>query len=149
MKEEKTLMMLVGAVFREWREYTQGVAGRVGISDAYRPVVIYLSRHPGAGQKEIADFHGVSGAAISRTVKDMLRDGYLRRETDAEDGRCARLYLTDRGLAASAYVRDILHGTDALITEALTPGKEAELRAALGTVRAVIREERKKEGELL
>lgn len=149
MKEEKTLMMVIGAVFREWREYAQSAASRVGLSDAYRPVVIYLSRHPGAGQKEVAEFYGVSGAAISRTVKDMLRDGYLRRETDAQDGRCARLYLTERGLAASAYVRDVLHGTDALLTEALTPEKEAELRALLETVRAVIREEKNKEGEPL
>ena len=149
MKEEKTLMMVIGAVFREWHEYAQSVASRVGLSDAYRPVILYLSRHPGAGQKEIAEFHGVSGAAISRTVKDMLRDGYLRRETDAQDGRCARLSLTERGLAASACVRDVLHGTDALLTGALTPEKEAELRALLETVRAVIRKEKNKEGELL
>src|SRR3954469_15551107 len=60
-------------------------------------------QHLVAGPRAIGDLAarmGVSQQAASKAVADLERRGYLRRESDAADGRTRRAALTARGEAA-------------------------------------------------
>ena len=50
--------------------------------------------------RELAVYAVVQQSTLSRALDALVRDGLVRRETDAADSRAARLYLTDTGRAA-------------------------------------------------
>jgi DNA-binding MarR family transcriptional regulator len=51
---------------------------------------------------ELAELLGVSQQAVSKSVADLERRGYVVRERDPEDARARRVVLTARGEAAIA-----------------------------------------------
>ena len=139
--KRRTAMMAVGMTQFVWEKCNRTAAARLGVPESYLKLILFLSRRPGAGQKEIAEFSHVSTAAVNQTVKEMLEAGLIRKEADETDKRRSRLYLTDEGEAAAERMRQSFEDRDARITAALTPEKEQELIGLLDTVRACLEEE--------
>lgn len=141
MAARKTLMRTAGAARRTWKQYVRAIALSEGIPESYRTVLMFLHRHPGAGQRNIAEFAGVTTSAINQTVKSMLVEDYLKKETDASDKRGMRLYLTELGEETAAKLYGKLEAADDAITALLGAQKEAELIALLEKVTDYIRKE--------
>lgn len=127
MYRRKTLMRAVGRTRRAWEQHVREIALSVGIPEAYRSVIMYLYRHPGAGQRSIAEFAEITTSAVNQTVKSMLLDGYLRKETDESDKRNLRLYLTEKGKETAGKLHEKLDASDDAITALIGAEKEAEL----------------------
>lgn len=137
--DNRTLMMLVCTAHREWRSYRKRASMELGIPEPYHHIIMYLRRHSGASQKEVADFCEKTPAAISSTIKDMINDGYIVREVSKEDQRQAILKLTDKGMVSAQGITDKLHTADAAITQILTKAKEDELKEELLLLIAAIK----------
>ena len=58
-----------------------------------------ISRRPGVTVSELAVSANRSKGAISQNVKKLEQDGYIYRSYAEHDGRLARLYPTEKGLA--------------------------------------------------
>lgn len=139
--EQKPLMLSVKQADKAWKCYLRRLALEAGLPDNYRPTVMFLARKPGASQKAIAESYQVTSAAVSQTVRDMQRDGYITKEIDEDDQRVAKLYLTEKGQSAADKMRDGMRAADKIITAAITPKKEAELMEGLAMLReAIIKE---------
>ena len=140
-QKKRTAMMAVGMTHFVWEKCNRSAAARLGVPESYLKPILFLSRNPGAGQKEIAEFSHVSTAAVNQTVKEMLAAGYLQKEADETDRRRSRLFLTDRGKDIAERMRRSFEDRDARITAALTPEKERELIGLLDRIRACLEEE--------
>lgn len=140
-KEKRRVMMALGRTRRAWLNHTKAVAGQLGIPDSYRTVISYLSRRPGANQKNIAEFANITTAAVNQTVKEMIGDGYVEKVVDEADRRYTKLYLTDKGMETALKLREILHYSDEVIAAAITPEKEAEMIELLDKICDCIRKE--------
>ncbi|MBR2339110.1 MAG: MarR family transcriptional regulator [Clostridia bacterium] len=138
-KPVKTLMMALGRTHKEWGQHMRKCALEVGIPDSYRLIIMFLSRNPGASQKQLAEFSHKTTAAINQAVKEMLADGYLRKEVDETDQRYTCLYLTDKGTQKAEALRQRLHTSDEFLTSVITAEKEQELIALLDHLCDVIR----------
>lgn len=136
---KRSVMMAIGRTRRAWVDHTRAVALEIGISDSYRTVISFLSRHPGANQKEIAEFANITTAAVNQTIKEMIADGYVRKETDENDRRHTKIFLTEKGEATGLKVREALSHSDEVITAAITPEKEAEMIELLNKIYDCIR----------
>lgn len=136
---KRSVMMAVSRTRRAWMEHTRAVALKIGIPDSYRTVISFLFRHPGSSQKEIAEFANVTTAAINQTIKEMIADGFVRKETDENDRRHTRIFLTEKGEETGQKVREELSHSDQVITAAITPEKEAEMIALLDKIYDCIR----------
>ena len=142
MKEKKrTAMMAVGMTHFVWEKCNRTAAARLGVPESYLKLILFLSRHPGAGQKGIAESSHVSPAAVNQTVREMQSAGLLRKEPDPTDKRRSRLYLTEAGMEAAERMRRSFEERDARITAALTPEKERELISLLDRIRDCLEEE--------
>ena len=135
------LMLMVKHLHKEWGAYMKKVSAEAGVPDSYRLIVMYLSRNPGATQKEIAVHSKVTHVAVSNTIKDMENDGYIRKEIDEKDRRVTRLYLTEKGKMQDDMMKERIHGADRKITETLTPEKEAEFYETIEKIIETIRKE--------
>lgn len=141
MAMRKTLMRSVGTARRTWKQYVREIALAEGIPESYRTVIMYLYRHPGAGQRSIAEFAEITASAVNQTVKSMLAEGYLCKETDESDKRNSRLYLTEKGEKTAAKLYGKLEAADDAIAALLGPQKEAELIALIEKVTEYIRKD--------
>lgn len=139
MERKRTVMMALSRTRRAWDNHIKEIALSVGIPDSYRTVIMYLSRHPGANQRNIAEFADITTSAINQTVKSMIADGYLQKETDDNDKRHSKLFLTKKGEEVSLTLRQQLHISDEVITALITPEKEAEMIALLDKITDCIR----------
>ena len=71
----------------------------------------------------------------------MLREDFVRRETDSDDQRYAKLYLTDKGQAYALRMREEIGKAEARVRQALPVGKEAEIAALLEHLYEAVRKE--------
>lgn len=124
-----------------WNAYIRQVALSEGIPDSYRPILMFLHRNPGASQKSVAEFAGVTTSAINQVVKGMLEEGYLRKEVDPSDKRNSKLFLTESGEAVGSRLRKKLDEADDAITAFLGEETEAELIERLDAISELIRKE--------
>ena len=140
MNRRKTLMMAVGRLHRIWEEYIRSVAREIGIPEAYTRIVMFIDRHPGANQKQIAEITGVTAAAVNQTVKELCAEGYVRKETDERDKRHSRLFVTDKGEAVASAVLKAFDRADRVLTEALSEQYEAAMIESLDRAGERLRE---------
>jgi len=138
---KRTVMKAIGCTRRAWLCHTKAIAMELGISDSYREIIVFLDRHPGANQKNIAEFCNVTTAAVNQTLKDMLADGYVEKETDEADRRYTKLFLTEKGQETAVRILERLRVVDEKITEAITPEKAEEMIWLLDKIRDLLREE--------
>lgn len=141
MKHPISLMRSVGKARRAWQSYVRSCALTAGIPDSYRVVIMYLCRHPGAGQRDIAEYAEITTSAVNQAVKSMEAEGYLRKETDPSDKRNSRLYLTDKSMAIAEKLHQQLDAMDENITALIGTEKEAEMIALLERAADYIRKD--------
>lgn len=138
---KKTLMMVLSRTHKEWAAHMRKCALEAGIPDSHRAIIMYLSRHPGANQKTLAEFTNTTTASINQNVRRMLENGYLRKETDESDQRFTKLFLTEKGLKKSHMLKKRLAESDRIITEKIGAEKEEEIISLLSYLCEVIGEE--------
>ena len=98
-----------------------------------------MSWNPGANQKQIADFANITTAAVNQTVKELVREGYVQKETDENDRRHTRISLTKKGAETAECLKARLYHSDEVITAAISPEKEAEMIELLDKIHDCIR----------
>ncbi|MFJ6503336.1 MarR family winged helix-turn-helix transcriptional regulator [Streptomyces sp. NPDC091879] len=90
-----------------------------------------VAERPGLGVSEAAKKLYLAGNSVSTLVNQLVRDGYLIRETDPADRRAARLLTTP---AADTRLRDWRQRRAVLVrrqVDRLDPAERAALEAAL------------------
>lgn len=70
-----------------------------GINESQCFLVVEIGRRPGISVKELAENVGLDKSGISRGVEELVRKGFVNRETSKEDRRSVELTLTDSGNA--------------------------------------------------
>ncbi len=70
---------------------------RTGVFRSQHMTLMYLSCHAGCSQKDIAEAHRVSSAAVAVNLKKLEQMGLVERIVDAEDNRCNRITITEKG----------------------------------------------------
>lgn len=77
-------------------------------------VLMQLSRLDGApSQMELAQMLHVSPASVARTIKSLDADGYICRNSRAEDSRKNEIRLTDKGARVVARSHEIFQRIEA------------------------------------
>ncbi|MCE5195673.1 MAG: MarR family transcriptional regulator [Negativicutes bacterium] len=91
------LHIYLGRLFRShWRETTNRFA-KIGLSSAQPKLLHYLSNHPGAMQREIADGCSIESATATSILSGMEQAKLIYREADGKDRRIMRTFLTEKG----------------------------------------------------
>ena len=136
--EHRPLMLEMKCTARAWDDYIRRLAAEAGVPDGYRATLMFIARNPGASQKSVAEHNRVTSAAVSQTVRDMIADGYLYRESDSEDLRASRLFLTEKGREADDRLREKVIAAEQAVANALTPEEFHETIRILRRVREVL-----------
>lgn len=112
----------------------------LGLTTPQMRSLAILSTVDGILIRELAVYAVVQQSTLSRALDALAKDGLIRRETDAEDSRAIRVFLTDAG--REAHNRMWPHMASAY--EAMFKGvAEDDKRAFVATLQTMLRNIRK------
>ncbi len=134
---DRTFGFLVHDVSRLVKRRFERRARQIGLPITRRQaaVVLYIARHQGVSQAEVAAWLDIEPIALVRMLDKLHEEGLVERRAHPTDRRVRTLWLTD---GADLVVERILDINQAIREEAfadLEPGTRDAMIAALGSVK--------------
>jgi len=115
MRHEESLGRWISHIHWQGQIHIGARLKQLGIGPGQFPVLITLYHGDGLNQGEIARTIRVDKATVTRDVKKLEEQGYVRRERDADDKRAYRVFLTQKAKRAKPKIMMVLKGwTDIL-----------------------------------
>ena len=102
-----------------------------GFAGAMFMILLHVDRHPGVSQDRIANHLYIDKCNVARRTKKLEELGYLYRETDPDDRRQNKLYLTPQGAALAPEIRACLESWARTVTAGLSDTQREELLSLL------------------
>jgi DNA-binding MarR family transcriptional regulator len=91
---------LMNRIMGRYNMTLRGEMAALGISTAKMRALAILSVMNGAQIGKLGVYAVVEQSTLSRALDALCKDGMVRRETDPDDQRASRVYLTETGRAA-------------------------------------------------
>jgi DNA-binding MarR family transcriptional regulator len=123
---ELRLGFLVHDVSRLRRRVVDRALKPLGVTRSQWWVLAFLSRSDGMSQVALADELDLGKVALGQLVDRLEKTGFVSRRADDEDRRVKRVFLTRRGQALIARIRENVTVTEKEILEKID---ETDLRA--------------------
>lgn len=79
------------------RIFEREVAESLGIHRSQHMMLMFLSHHTEASQRQIAEHFDISDSAVAVTLKKLESGGFILRTADGDDGRKNNITLTENG----------------------------------------------------
>jgi DNA-binding MarR family transcriptional regulator len=125
---------LLAKASQRWNELLYGRFVRAGFAEvrpAYGSLLLPLYEEDGLRMGELAGRARLSKQTLTTMVRLLERDGLVRRERDATDGRAFRVYLTPRAGRFRPVAEATLAELDALLAETLGPSDLNRIKKGL------------------
>ena len=71
-------------------------------------------------QKDVEEEYSLRPPTATKILKDMEKNGLIRRETVPYDARLKRIVVTEKGLQYQGMIRESLEETERRLTEGIT-----------------------------
>jgi DNA-binding MarR family transcriptional regulator len=126
------------AMRRLVRRRLRGATPPPDLRPAQLELILVVDRHPGVSVAAAARELRLADNSVSTLVKQLHRAGMLRRETDPDDRRAARLQLTDAARQRIADWRDRRARLVGARLEELSAEDRAAIEAALPALRRLL-----------
>ncbi len=98
---------------------TSALEQALGFSYSQIRILFGAMEPEGVIQATLSRLAKVDPAAITRSLQAMERDGLIRREPDAKDNRCMRIFVTEKGQTLAQAIPGKIAEFEASLTEGL------------------------------
>lgn len=88
-------------LFYAYRDFTRDadtVLARQGFGRAHHRVIHFVGRYPGIIVADLLGILQITKQSLSRVLKQLVIQGFVRQEKGRADGRQRLLYLTEKGV---------------------------------------------------
>lgn len=116
---------------------------RIGMKHSYRHIIKPLMENDKLTQLELVKITGLKAPTISITLRNMERDGIVRREKNDSDRRETYVFITDKGKKMYAKVLHILDKAEKIMLKGLSEIELKTMRAALNKMSENLKSENK------
>ncbi len=122
---------LVSQLYRSRRIFMNNRLKDTGIKGPSYMILTTLDRNPGSTQDAVAQLIAIDKSGIARAARELETLGYIRRETDDENRRQNRLYLTESGRSVLPVIRESFSEWGAKVTEGMSSEQIEQVIALL------------------
>lgn len=112
-------------------EFIREELERIGMKLSYRHIMNPLMTHDSLTQLELVKITGLKAPTISISLRNMERDGIVRREKNITDRRETHVYITDKGKKMYAKALEILDKAEGTMLKGLNDKELQEMRKVL------------------
>ena len=106
-----------------------------GVFRSQHTTLMFLSKNEGCSQKDIAEAHHISNAAVAVNLKRLEKAGLIERIIDSTDNRCNRISITPAGRAVVEQSRQIFASINAELFDVLSEEELYAFSGCLGKLR--------------
>jgi DNA-binding MarR family transcriptional regulator len=131
------LGFLLAKASQRWNELLHTHFSEHGFGEvrpAYGSLLLPLFEEDGLRMGELARRARLAKQTMTTMVRLLERDGLVRRETDPEDGRATRIYLTERSRSFRPIAERVLRELEQLVTESVGARRVRQLAIDLKEV---------------
>ncbi len=126
MSEDNTIDYYLKTSWQSVANKYNQIAAGYGITQATGLVLINI-RSEGATVSYIATQLGVKTTSLSRMLNQMEDAGWIYRETDQQDKRSVRIFLTEEGFRKRLLAKDVVRDFNVYLDRHLSPSERARL----------------------
>jgi DNA-binding MarR family transcriptional regulator len=94
------IVRLVWAINKAGQNFYAGRLAPLGLGSGQFPLLSILFMRDGLSQEQIAARLGIDKAAVAKSVRRLVEEGYAERSGDEADGRVKRVRLTAKARKA-------------------------------------------------
>jgi DNA-binding MarR family transcriptional regulator len=131
------LGFLLAKASQRWNELLYAHFSEHGYAEvrpAYGSILLPLFEEDGLRMGDLARRARLAKQTMTTMVRLLERDGLVRRETDPDDGRATRVYLTDRSRSFRPVAERVMRELDELVTKSLGAKRARRLEIDLKEV---------------
>jgi len=96
MEENKSIGRLISILYRQSKVYFNKKLEPYGLGHGQMPVLMFIIHHKGSTQHDISDHFLLDKGSTSSLIKNLEKNGFIRREQHGEDRRSYKLYITGK-----------------------------------------------------
>ncbi|MBO6519418.1 MAG: winged helix-turn-helix transcriptional regulator [Rhodospirillales bacterium] len=99
---DEDLREAIELLFFAYRDFTgeaDAVLETYGFGRAHHRIIYFVGANPGITVGELLAILKITKQSLSRVLSQLVEEDFVIQETDADDRRRRRLYLTDKGSA--------------------------------------------------
>ena len=104
--QTETLIELLFFAYRDFIADADAILAEMEFGRAHHRVLHFVDRKPGLTVAELLEFLGITKQSLSRVLKQLVDDGYVRQDEGAGDRRRRELHLTPKGNALIERLRE-------------------------------------------
>lgn len=134
MKREETYDYNIKATWHAIARMYNAEAVKYGVTVSIGYILLNIDMEEGTPATRIAPLLGLEARSITRTLKNMEKDGYIYKVQDEKDRRFFRIFLTEKGRKAREFSRQSVRKFNNAVHEALS---EEEKNAFYSTMRKI------------
>ncbi|MCJ0741184.1 MarR family winged helix-turn-helix transcriptional regulator [Pedobacter montanisoli] len=133
MKQKETVDYFLKIVWQNISNTYNQIASGFGITQAIGYVLINIEA-TGTKVSALAALLGVKSTSLSRMLNSMEQMGLIYRETDVEDKRSVKIFLTPFGVEKRKLARDVVVSFNEYLNDKLSIKEKEQLIATLEKV---------------
>ncbi len=116
--EETRILRSFGVLYRTFVQYMTNEVAIQDVSFSDSMFLVTIGEKEGISQEEISSLLAIDKAAVARSVKNLVANGYARVEKFEGNKKTKRLFLTDEGRSLYASILKSQHGwLDAMLKD--------------------------------
>jgi DNA-binding MarR family transcriptional regulator len=112
MEDQKELGKLFFSIGRLQSTRADQYLNQFGLFRGQGMLLKFLHHHDGLTHSEIAEKLEISPAAVTKVIKRLEEQNYLRRQPDPKDDRVSRVFIQPEGKKVEEEIHSIFHQLD-------------------------------------
>lgn len=107
-----------------------------GMKTSYRHLLAPLAIKDGVTQLDLVKISHLKAPTVSTTLRNMEIEGLVTRETDKDDARATRVFITEKGKAIDAKMTESFKEIETMFLKGVSESEKKELLAIFEKIRA-------------
>ena len=104
----ESLTVLMKRVLKQHRHNVDLLIQKYEVFPGQPPILLRLAKTDGLIQKDLAAHIHSKPATVTSMLTRMEKNGLVKRQTDPNDHRISRVYLTEKGRHAASCVKEVM-----------------------------------------
>ena len=104
----ESLTVLMRRVLKQHRRNVDLLIQKYEVFPGQPPILLRLAKTDGLIQKDLAAYIHSKPATVTSMLTRMEKNGLVERQTDPNDHRISRVYLTEKGRHAASFVKEVM-----------------------------------------
>lgn len=129
--EQESIGRYISIIARNMHYFISKKVEKYNIGRGQIPILTVLYHHEGISQDELRKILRMDKIMIAKGVRNLVEQGYIRKETDEKDKRIRRLYVTNKGLEIKSEIMNLFIQTTSILSDGLTEEENIIVRQLL------------------